>query len=122
MLRTALLAAALIATSQSALAHRGGHYEGRVVSVEPGLTMTFGSLLHDGFQVVYDLGGRRQVSTTYYAPPVREVVYVVDSDRRHGHRHRHDRVRWRDEWRDEGHGHRHGWRSEKRWEDRHDRN
>jgi hypothetical protein len=130
MLRTALLAAALLATSQSALAHRGDRYEGRVISVEPSFTMTFGSLVRDGFQVVYDFGGRRHVTTTSYAPgpyivvpPVREVVYVVEEDRRHGRHHRHDRARWRDDWREESrdHGHRRGWRSDNRWEESHDR-
>jgi hypothetical protein len=124
LMRTALLTAALLAASQSAIAHGGGGHRGRVIDFEPSLSIAVGSLYRDGFRIVYDLGGRRHYAPVEYAPapyvvvpPVRQVVHVIHDDRRHARRH------WRDEWREESrhHGHRGKWRSEHRWEDRHDR-
>lgn len=127
LMKTALLTAALLAASQSAIAHGGGH-RGRVIDFEPSLSIAVGSLYRDGFRIVYDLGGRQHLAPVEYAPapyvvvpPVRQVVHVIHDDRRHGG-HRQGR-HWRDEWRNDSRdrGHRGQWRSKHRWEERHDR-
>jgi hypothetical protein len=109
MLRQALLAAALLAATLSA--HAGSYVEGRVISVEPRLSVSFGSLLHDGFRVEYEFGGERYNTHSHRHPgPVILVpppVRVIHSGHRFGHRHDH----WRDD-------HRRGWKDHDRWDHR----
>ncbi|HEY9097291.1 MAG TPA: hypothetical protein VIN38_00325 [Thiobacillus sp.] len=57
MLRTLLITTALLTTSGAALA-RDGHDYGRVISVEPSVSISFGTRHHDGFRVLYESGGR----------------------------------------------------------------
>lgn len=124
MLRTLMIATALLATSGTALAH-GGHTYGRVVSVEPHFSISFGSGHYDGFRVVYESGGHRYWTHSRYHPghmvvlpsSHRHVKYVSHShahrgwDNRHGWsgpRDRGDRHDWRHERRDHRGDHRRG--------------
>lgn len=57
MLRTLLIATALLTTSGAALA-RDSHDYGRVISVEPSFSVSFGTRHHDGYRVQYESGGQ----------------------------------------------------------------
>ncbi|MFN3544136.1 MAG: hypothetical protein ACK4UX_04715 [Thiobacillus sp.] len=127
MFRKFLIATALIAASGGALAHGGPSY-GRVVSVEPYVSIAFGTGRHDGFRVVYESGGRHYwTHSAYYpgnvivVPPPHQVHYIhhyVPHSKPHPkHHHRHwrgdDRRGWDDRggWDDPRHEHRRGeWR------------
>ena len=110
MLRTLLIATALLTTSGVALA-RDGH--GRVISVEPSISISFGSPHHDGFRVLYESGGHHYWTHTDYRPshyivlPPHRQVYYEHPGRHHGWKG-HDRHHWT--------SHR-----EDRHDDRHDR-
>jgi len=119
MLRNLLIAGVLLTASGASFAHDGGYGYGRVVSVEPRFTISFGTYRPDGFQVLYEYGGYRyRTYTSYYPgprivlpPPYRvERVYYRDYgwDRgdRGWDRRRGDRHDWRDERRGPRHGHR----------------
>jgi hypothetical protein len=115
MLRTLLIAAALLSTSGAALA-RDGHDYGRVVSVEPHFSISFGTRHHDGFRVVYESGGEHYSTYTPYRPshaivlpPVHQAHYVYRT-RDYGHdwnkRHQRHRGDWDDNRRENSRGHR----------------
>jgi hypothetical protein len=108
MLRTFLLATAMLAASGTALAHGDNGY-GRVVSVEPHFVISFGTRQPDGFRVLYESGGNRYwTHTSYYPGPsivlptvyrAQPVYYSRDhrrdwDERGWGHR-RDDRDGWR---------------------------
>ena len=102
MLRKLLIATALVAASGSAFAHDGPGY-GRVVSVEPYVSFTFGTGRHDGFRVVYESGGRHYwTHSTYYpgpvivVPPPHQVHYIHHYVPKVKH-HKHHRKHWRDD-------------------------
>jgi hypothetical protein len=98
----------MLTASGAALAH-GGDGFGRVITVEPRVSIAFGTGYHDGFRVLYESGGSRYWTYTPYRP----ADYIVLPARhrfRHDHRHRHfdrgwdDRHGWdgrRDGWRDD---------------------
>ena len=111
MLRTILIATALLTASGTALAH-DEHVYGRVVSVEPHIAVSFGTGYHDGFRVLYESGGRRYWTHTSYHPG-RVIVLPPPHRVRHVNHHRYYGRGWDDrrDWgnRDDGRGHhRHG--------------
>ena len=110
MIRQALFAAALLTASTATLATGFGHVERHVLRPVEHLSLSIGSLLHDGFNVTYGIGGHH-LSRSH-----RERVIVVPPTRvthihRHENRHRHwDR------------GNHRGWRNDdrhsSRWDDK----
>jgi len=105
MLRTLLLATALVTASGTALAHSDYGY-GRVVSVEPHFSISFGTRHHDGFRVLYESGGTRYWTHTPHHPG--HVIVLP----RHQYRVKHVH-----HYRDYGHGwddRRDGWRDDRR--------
>lgn len=110
MLRTLLIATALLTASGSVLAHGGDGY-GRVISVEPNFVVSFGNRHHDGFRVLYESGGSRYWTHSYYRPgpvivlPHRYAAPSYRYDRDDRRDWRHDR---RDDRRDDRHDDRHG--------------
>lgn len=118
MLRTLLIATTLLATSGAALANDRAGY-GRVVTVEPHFSISFGTRHHDGFRVLYESGGHQYWTQTSYhpghtivlPPPHQRVEYVV-YERDYGHGWGHHRG-WN--------GHQRGWRDNSREHRRHDR-
>ena len=120
MLRTLVIATALLAASGSGLAHTI-YDHGRVVSVEPQFVVSFGTRHPDGFRVLYESGGSRYWTHTRHhpghtivVPPSQRITHVHHyRDHRHGwdkRRDRDDRRGWREDRRDHrgdrGHGHR----------------
>lgn len=104
-----LLAAALIAASTGAFATPFGHIEARVLDVVPHLSLSFGSLRHDGFNVTYELEGVRRVIHRHERPG--RVIYVPQPVRVvHHHRHESRHQRWDDH--DRG---RRAWREHDDW-------
>jgi hypothetical protein len=104
MLRTLLFATALLTASGTALAHNDYMY-GRVVSVEPSISVSFGTGYYDGFRVLYESGGSRYWTHTPYRPGPTIVLPP-----RHRVQHVHH-------YRDYGRGwddHRDGWRDDRR--------
>lgn len=104
MLRTLLIATALLTASGMALAH-GDYGYGRVVRVEPSISVSFGTGYHDGFRVLYESGGTRYWTHTPYHPG---HVIVVPHHRHH--------VKHVHHYRDYGRGwdDRHDWREDRR--------
>lgn len=98
MLRTLLLASALLAASGASFAHDGDYGYGRVVRVEPSVSISFGTGYHDGFRVLYESGGSRYWTYTPYHPG---HIIVLPPQHRVKHVYHH---------RDYGRG----------WDDRHD--
>ena len=123
MLRTLLIATALLAASGTAIA-RSDYGHGRVVSVEPHFVISFGTRHHDGFRVLVESGGSRYWTHTPYRqgpvivlPPPHRVTHVHryrDYGYRDYERGRDDRRGWNDR---RGHD---GWRDDRR-EHRNDR-
>ena len=108
MLRTLLIATALVAASGTAIA-RDDYGHGRVVSVEPNFTISFGTRHHDGFRVLYESGGARYWTHSPHHPG---HVIVLPPPHRVTHvRHYRDYG-----YRDYGHG----WDDRRDWKDRHD--
>ncbi len=107
MLRTLLIATALLTTSGAALAR-----DGRVISVEPSFSVSFGTRHHDGFRVQYESGGQRYWGHSdhhpghYFVLPPQHHVQSNYGYRDHG---------WSGRDRHYGKGHR-----EDRRHDRHD--
>lgn len=101
MLGKTLIASCLLVASSAALA---GHdyVSGRVIRVEPSLSLSFSSgNHHNGFRVLYESGGRHYWTHSDYYP--RDVIYVPrpvyvepvyygDRGRHHrrGHHRHHD--------------------------------
>lgn len=110
MIRTLLIATTLLTASGTALAHGDSGY-GRVVSVEPRVSIAFGTGHYDGFRVLYESGGQHYWTTTPYRPG--PVIMVPSHHRVHyvqQHRYRHhdrwdNRRDWGDrrDWRDDRH-------------------
>lgn len=120
MLRTLLIATALLSTSGTALAS-GGYSHGRVISVEPHFSISFGTRHHDGFRVMYESGGHHYWTHTidrpshYFVLPPHHEVYYEHPGRHHGgkgHDRHHGKV---------DHGDRHDDRHDRRESRRHDR-
>lgn len=113
MLRTLLIATALLTASGSTLAHGGDGY-GRVVSVEPHFAISFGSRHHDGFNVLYESGGSRYWTHSYYRPG--PVIVLPPRHVRNIHHHRgwDDRRDWRDDRRHDRRDDRRDWRDDQR--------
>ena len=115
MLRTLLIASTLLAASGAALAH-SDHGYGRVVSVEPQFSISFGTRHHDGFRVLYESGGARYWTHTPHHPghvivlPQHHYrVKHVHHYRDHGRDYRDYGRGWddrRDDWRDDRREHR----------------
>lgn len=117
MIRTLLIATALLSASGTALAHDDYAY-GRVIAVEPRVSISFGTGYHDGFRVLYESGGHRYWTYAPHHPG--HVIMVPPGHRKHHvHHHRHrDHDRWDDRrgWDD-----RRDWRDDRRHDRRHDR-
>lgn len=117
MFRKLLIATALVAASGSVFAHGGAGY-GRVVSVEPHISFSFGSGRHDGFRVVYESGGRHYwTHSAYYPghvivmPPTHRVQVIHHYVPQVKHHYKHPNKHWRDDdrrgWDDRRHDRRH---------------
>ena len=108
MLRTLLIATALLAASGTAIA-RDDYGHGPVVSVEPNFTVSFGTRHHDGFRVLYESGGARYWTHSPYHPG--QVIVLPPPQRVTHVRH----------YRDYGHrDYGRGWDDRRGWKDRHD--
>ena len=111
MLRTLLIATTLLAASGTAIA-RSDYGHGRVVSVEPQFTISFGTRHHDGFRVLYESGGARYWTHTTYHPghvivlPSPHRVTHVQHYRDYGYRDYGRGWDDRDNWRDDRREHR----------------
>ena len=121
MLRILLISASLLAASTGALASHDDRVYGRVVSVEPHFTISFGGgSHHDGFRIRYEIGGHHYWTHSHHHPGhfiwvPRPVGHVIHHHRHHNdwHDYRHDRRDWRHERRhdrrddrnDRHHGH-----------------
>jgi len=111
MLRKLLIATALLAASGAALAHNTPVY-GRVVSVEPRVSIAFGTGYHDGFRVLYESGGQRYWTHSPYRPghvivlppQHHRVQHVYHHYDHHGGWDKHRKHR-RDDWRDDRRDH-----------------
>lgn len=108
MLRTLLIATALLTTSGAALAS-GGYGHGRVISVEPHFSISFGTRHHDGFRIMYESGGHHYWTHSYHRPghhivlPPRHRVYYGHPGHHYGWKG-HDKHYWkghRDDWHDD---------------------
>jgi len=106
MLRTLLIASALLTASGTALA-RGDDHSGRVVSVEPHFAIAFGTRHHDGFRVLYESGGTRYWTHTPYHPGHVIVLPPPHHRVKHVYHHRDHRGGWDDrrDWRDDRRDH-----------------
>lgn len=124
MLRKLILAAGMLAASGAAFAYDGhGRHHGRVISVEPSVSISFGNPYHDGFRVQYESGGRHYWTHSPYHPG--PVIVVPSHQVRHVYHHRgwdkhhrgwdkdrwdrHDRRDWRDDRHERRHERRHHW-------------
>lgn len=86
MLRTLLITTALLTASGAALAHSDAGY-GRVVAVEPHVSISFGTGYYDGFRVLYESGGSHYWTYTPRYPG--DVIMLPPPHRvRHVHRYR----------------------------------
>lgn len=113
MLRTALFAATLFAATLGSTAHAGGdgYYRGPVIDLAPQVSLSIGSLRHDGFRLDVNSGGPRYLPhvlprpVVYLPPPVQVIEVVPHRHYRGGHWRSHDRRHWRDHdrWDDRGH-------------------
>lgn len=110
MLSKTLLAAGLLIASGSAMANDGYVY-GRVITVEPRITINLGGARHyEGFRVLYETDGERYWTHSHTRPrnviyvprPVNvQPVYYSNHARRNegGHYGWHNRDDHRSEWR-----------------------
>lgn len=103
MFRKCLIATALVVASGSAFAY-DDHGYGRVVSVEPHVSFSFGSGRHDGFRVVYESGDRHYWTYSPYhpgpvivVPPPHRVHHIHHYVPKHKHHHKHHPRHWRDD-------------------------
>lgn len=120
MLRTALFIAALAAATGNASAHGGGYIRSEVIRSEPSVSVTVGSVRHDGFRVEYESGGRiyntirERYPDRYIPAPVVVVPVAVPRPYYRDDDWRDDRRHWRGEHRD--------WRDDRRhWRGKHHR-
>jgi hypothetical protein len=120
MLRKFLIATALLTASGAALAHNDSVY-GRVISVEPRVSIAFGTGYYDGFRVLYESDGSRYWTTTPYRPS-HTIVLPPRHHVQHAYQHRHHKGGWddrrhdrRDDRRDDRRGHRGGDRDDHRY-------
>jgi hypothetical protein len=126
MLRTLLIATTLLAASGSALAHND-HAYGRVIAVEPRISVSFGTGYHDGFRVLVESGGSRYWTHTPHhpgrvivLPPPHRVTHVRHyrdygyRDYSRGWDDRRGRKDQRDEWREDRREHRSDRRDQRR--------
>lgn len=117
MLRPLLIATTLLAASGTALAHNDYAY-GRVIAVEPRVSVAFGTDYRDGFRVLVESGGSRYWTHTPHHPG---HVIVLPPPHRVAHvRHYRDYGRgWDDRrgWKDR----RDDWRDDRRDQRRHGR-
>lgn len=111
MLRTLLIATALLTASGTALAHSDRGY-GRVVAVEPHFVISFGTRQHDGFSVLYESGGSRYWTHTPYYPG-HTIVLPPPHRVQHVYHHRDYGNQWKD--------HHHDRRDDRREHRRHGR-
>lgn len=101
MFRILLLTGALLTASGTVLAH-GTPVYGRVIQVEPRLSVSFGTGRYDGFRVRYESGGNRYWTHTTYRPGptilVPQYVPVTHVPRYHSDHGRgwNDRRSWHD--------------------------
>lgn len=117
LIRTLTLAAGLFVASGAALAHDYGSRTGRVVTVEPYFVISFGNRYHDGFRVLYEVGGQRYWTHSPYRPGHTIVIPPQRVRNVHHHHYSHpgwnhhdwrsDRHHWRDHHRDHHRDHRH---------------
>lgn len=106
MIRKLLIAAtfATAGVSGAALAH-GSYGYGRVIEVEPRVSISFGTGYYDGFRVLFESGGQRYWTYTPYRPG--HVIVLPPPHRMqpvppHVVRHHY------------------GWKDHRRWDDRRD--
>lgn len=113
MLRKSLLpkilgAVALLAASTGVMANDGYVY-GRVVTVEPHFSISFGSgRHHDGFRIMYEVGGQHYWTHSHRHPG--HVIWVPRPVVHHVHHHKY-KHHYRHDWNDRRHD---------RWDDRRD--
>lgn len=126
MLRALLIATALLAASGTAIA-RSDYGHGRVIAVEPGVSVSFGTGYRDGFRVLYESGGTRYWTHSPYhpghvivLPPPHRVTHVRHY-REYGYREygrgwddRRGRKDRRDDWREDRREHRNDRRDQRR--------
>ena len=122
MLRTLLIATAMLTTSGAALA--GGHDDyGRVILVEPHFSISFGSRHRDGFRILYEFGGHRYWTHSHRYPG-HYIVLPPHHRFKHGTPLRYDDHGWNDYDRHHWKGHRRDWHDDRhryREHRRHDR-
>lgn len=96
MLRSLLIATAMLTASSACFAHGDDHDYGRVVSVEPRFVISIGTRQPDGYRMRYESGESRYwTHTSYYpsnlivvSPSYRvQPVYDYRDDRRHWDHH-----------------------------------
>lgn len=108
MLRKSLIAIALLGASATAMASDDRIYA-RVVTVEPQFVFSFGSRHHDGFRVMYEIGGHHYWTHSHHHPG--RVIWVESPPRYYGHppghhykhhykRHHRGHGRGHDDWDD----------------------
>jgi hypothetical protein len=111
MLRKTLFAACLLVASGSAMADHNDYGYGRVVTVEPSVSISYSSGRYsDSTRILYQTGGSSYLPHCDYRP--RDVIYAprpvyvqpvyYNNYYRGGH---HRGWRDRDDWRDRGRGH-----------------
>jgi hypothetical protein len=102
MLRKLLIATAMLTASGASLAHNDVVY-GRVIHVEPSVTLSFGTGYNNGFRILYESGGQRYWT---YSPrhPGHVIMlptrYRIQPVQHHQHRDRHNWKGHRD-WQDD---------------------
>lgn len=115
MIRQSLFAVALLAASAGASATGFGHVETHILRPVEHLSLSIGSVLHDGFNITYGIGGDRHVTRRHdytnrviVVPQPLRVIERHRHESRHSHWNRHDNGRraWRDHDR---HHDRRGW-------------
>lgn len=93
MLRKLLIATALLTASGAVFAHNDSY--GRVISVEPRVSIAFGTGYYDGFRVLYESGGSRYWTTTPYRPS-HTIVLPPRHHVQHAYQHRYPKGGWDD--------------------------
>lgn len=113
MLRNSLIAISLLAASTGAMAGHGDYIYGRVVTVEPHFSISFGGgSHHDGFRILYESGGQHYWTHSRHRPG--HVIWVPRPVGHYIHHHKHHQRHDRGNHRDDRHDDRGTW-------ERHDR-